>query len=667
MTRPDPENAVFVDFETEVSVDYNLHGMSARAYIQDDRFNVLTVALAEGAGPIRFFHKLAAPGATVIDAVAVIRRALERGKWLVCHNTGFDGLILALRFGIEAEHVFDTMGYAAYLGIGDSLANAARHIGLQKAEHPPFDETSLRDPQVLRRLARYNAMDMMITRRLFQAAIADPSFPDSEFSALDITLRNNLKGLRLDVANVDRVAASLVEARDRLLEDIAKKWTIDTSMLRSKKAMPAFLETTFGYRPRNLRKNDPELLAVAADNPRLAEFLAKRNTVGSLTKNASQLSRYATLGGRIYSPLRYCGSHTGRFSGSGKDCDRVNIHSLPKAEKAPHPAIAGIRTLIIPEPGRNFVAGDLSTIEPRVIAALAGEEAMMDIFRRGEDIYIWFGGYVFPGVRIVKNGENNHLRKILKEAVLGLGFGMGAATFKQRVRAVAPDAAEEDIRRVFMTYQDTFPGIRELRQAYWRAFRRAADYGESTVVGRCIFQRSGVHEAGPTVEVRLPTGRSIYYRAIQVTDAMAPWGPTKDYSYASDFEYVARPKRTGKKEGTVVKSSDGRLREFIRAHGVVENIVQAVARDIMVHQMLAIAAKGNLRPVFHVHDELVCECSACVCPEAAAGEHRHDCPWRAACAELLATMSRMPATLPELMDIPLEAEINEKVRETYAG
>lgn len=665
MTRPTPENGVYVDFETATTSDYSLGSMSSRAYIEDPRFDALSVSVAVGAGPIRFFHKLGAPGAAVADGVDVIRAALGGGAWLVCHNTGFDALILKLRYGIEARHVFDTIGYAAYLRLGTSLSNVARHMGLRKLEAPNFDEGSLRDPTLLAKFARYNAADVMLVRKIFTAACTDATFPAAEFEVLDLTQRNNITGLRLDTSRIGIVGRQLADARDQLLGEIATRWTVDTTKLGSPKAMSSFIETTFGYKPACLRKDDPELLGAAAENPALAEFLRKRNEVRTLGKYAAQLAGYARVGGRVFSPLRYNGAHTGRFSGSGKDCDRINIHNLPKAKRAPHPAIGSIRTLIVPEEGKNFVAADLSTIEARVIAALAGEEEMLRIFRERRDLYVWFSSRVFPGINIVKNGENDDKRQLGKQAVLGLGFGMGFKTFRQRVRLADPTSTDEDIRKVFDTYQNSFPGIASLRRNFWSAFRRAADYGESLLLGRCVFSRTTGTEGGPTVEIALPTGRRLFYRAIQTLDAVRPWGPGLDYVFDPDFEYEATSRRHGG-AAKVIKMADGRLREFVTPQKVVENAVQAIARDIMVHQMLDLA-RGSLRPVFHVHDELVCECAACDC---AAHDHAapgRTCSWFTAGRELVAGMSRVPATLPELTDIPVEAELNPAVWRTYAG
>ena len=111
------------------------------------------------------------------------------------------------------------------------------------------------------------------------------------------------------------------------------------------------------------------------------------------------------------------------------------------------------------------------------------------------------------------------------------------------------------------------------------------------------------------------------------------------------------------------KFPDGRVRLLLSAPMLVENIVQAVARDVLVHQMLELDRQG-IRSVFHVHDELVVAAGACACP---GDQHQPDCKWEAGLAQLLGVMSRIPDSLPGVRDIPVSAEANRSVRLSYAG
>jgi len=302
------------------------------------------------------------------------------------------------------------------------------------------------------------------------------------------------------------------------------------------------------------------------------------------------------------------------------------------------------------------------------VAALAGEEAMMRLFRERRDIYVWRGNQVFPGKNIVKNGENDYLRNLCKEAVLGLGFGMGIKKFLERVLLVDSTLPAEDVKRVFATYQNKFPRIAQLRKDYWRAFVRAADFGVATRIGRCLFARSTDASRGLTVAVHLPTGRRLFYRSIETTEVVKSWGPGKDYWYAPDYEYEVNPDRHRGTHGAKVrKCADGRVRDLVNSVAIVENIVQAVARDILMHQMLEVQRSENLRPLFHVHDELVCECPPCTCGSTEKAMHAASCPWVQAGSELVMAMSRIPASLSAIADIPVEAELSAQVRGSYGG
>jgi hypothetical protein len=135
--RPTASDAVFVDIETFADKVFSLEKMSTRAYVEDPRFDLLTVAIGDGEGDIIFFHKLGTPG---VDSLAEARQALEQaatqGRWLVAHNTNFDGLGLKKRWGVSFRHLFDTLGYLRFLGLGGALANGAQLVGRRKATAP---------------------------------------------------------------------------------------------------------------------------------------------------------------------------------------------------------------------------------------------------------------------------------------------------------------------------------------------------------------------------------------------------------------------------------------------------------------------------------------------------------------------------------------------------
>ena len=669
--RPTVESTVFVDFETPKTRSYNLNKRSNRAYILDPRFEVLSLAVAVGRGLIAFFHKYGPPGGTVADGINMVTSELAAGKMLVAHNLGFDALILKLRFGITASKMFDTKDYATSLGLGGSLDNLARHLGLRKLESPPFDEASLRDPPTLAQLARYNSVDVKIARRAFIAAVNDPRFMDEEFEVVDVTAKSNIAGLRIDSVRLTGIGTLLDEAKQTFLAELGTTTAFDTSKVNSLPAVGDFLEATHGERPASLDKKRDELPAFLRAHPDARPFISKWQTVRSLKTRSKQIKEYEALGGRVFSHLRYHAAHTGRFAGGGDACDKFSVQNFPKAKNSSHPAIGLLRTLIIPEDGENFVAADLATIEARVIATLANEPEMLQRFRDNEDLYVWLANQIFPGVTVVKDKTNDHLRMLCKAAVLGLGFGMGFDTFQGNILRTMPDTSPGDVRRVFDMFKATFPRLALLRRELWDAFQLALHTSDPQQAGRCTFVRADTGaEGGPTVLVELPSGRFLFYRAIQETPALTPWGaPCTDYWYADGYEYSTEV-RHGKHGPKSKLFHDNRWRDRVNQTAVVENIVQATARDIFAHQMLVTARGGRLRSAFHVHDELVGACGQCTCEFVEwkkPDDHLPGCAWAGAARELIEKMSTVPLSLPSLADVPVAAELSKGVWRTYAG
>lgn len=667
--RPSADDCVFVDFETPTAPTYNLRDLGPLQYVMDPRFRVLCLGIAVGLGPISCYRLNGPPSGDVTDGIQLVRTELASGKWLVCHNAGFDALILKLRFGVEPSRVFDTRDYANALRIGASLENLALHLGLRKFDSPPFDESSLRDPRSLARLAKYNAQDVRITRAAFLAAVNDPKFPDEEFDVVDLTARQNLAGILLNPnrlmavrSELEGVAASLVPAL-RVFPDF------DPEKFNSYRYVGEYLEHKHGARPASFKRKGDDLPAYLRQYPAAVPFITQWQTARAVEAAANGLA--ARSGGRIYSQLRYHAAHTGRFTAGGDACDNFNIQALPKASRVLHPSIGLVRTIVTPDEGAFFVAADLSAIEARVIATLAGEEMMLEQFRNGGDLYVWLARQMFPGMPVAKNGPNEHLRELCKAAVLGIGFGMGFDTFQRGIIRVMPETPSEHIQLVYSQFKEMTPRLAQLRRETWTAFGRALSTGEPQHAARCVFLAvEGGADHGPTMLVELPSGRFLYFRDIWTKDGATRSGrPVAEYWYADGREYDATT-RHGKKGPKSRLFPDDRYRDPVYETVVIENIVQGCARDIFVHQMLDLDRSREVRPAFHVHDEHVCTCRPCTCDFSGwkpPAEHEQGCQWAGAAARLVELMSKVPGTLPALADVPVSAELSKDVGRSYGG
>ncbi|WP_434043976.1 MULTISPECIES: DNA polymerase [Sorangium] len=667
--KPRVEDCVFVDFETVTTGDLSLKKMSTFEYLTDRRFDVLCVAIALGRGDVHVYSKGAPSSAGLDQAQAVLRKAADDGQRLVAHNVGFDGLVCKLRCGLDFSGYFDTTGYARFLGIQAGLANTAAFFGKNKLEAPPFTEASLLDPALRQKMMRYCATDVALARFIFSQAVADEQYPAAEFVINSMTAAANLRGLRVDTTQAAAFATELANLRAATLTEFASSFDFDTSDLSKTKKVLAVLEDRWGIKLTSLDKRDPTRADAIAHAPEAQRFLALRQRLQTLRRAVQSASAYAKIpSGRIYNFAHYYGAHTGRFTAGGRDAGKLNIHTLFKTKNsAKIPELGRERTLIVPTEGSSFRAADLSNIEARVVAWVAGEQALLDQFATpGSDVYIWFAQPIFPGVRIVKGGENDHLRQLGKEAVLGLGFGMGFDKFLERVRAAVPGVDAELVQRMFDAYQGLFPRIRGIRYTLHRRFAHAVDQHVASHAGPCpIYLSREPPAAGPTVVVGLPTGRSLFYRSVLAEDELWPRGPQRAFWYAPSATCHPSVRSRARGQG-VRRFLDGQIRARVTPQVLIENIVQAIARDLMVHQAMQLEQAG-LRVAFHAHDEVVVECSACLCVGAAARRHEDSCPWIAAGKVMKTIMSAVPPTLPGLSGLPVACELKEEVRTTYAG
>ena len=234
------------------------------------------------------------------------------------------------------------------------------------------------------------------------------------------------------------------------------------------------------------------------------------------------------------------------------------------------------RTALIPQHGYKFIVADFSAIEARVLAYLAGEQWRLDVFERGGDIYCASASQMFK-VPVEKHGVNGHLRQKGKIAELALGYGGGIGALRA-MGALSMGLAEEELQPLVDMWRASNPRI----VAFWWAVDRAV---KETVRMHLQTQTRGITfrwQSG-MLFIELPSGRHLSYAKPRI-------GQNKFGGEAVTYAGTGATKKW----------------ERIESYGpkFVENITQAVARDI-----LAYAMKGmqDYRIVAHVHDEVIIE------------------------------------------------------------
>jgi DNA polymerase len=309
------------------------------------------------------------------------------------------------------------------------------------------------------------------------------------------------------------------------------------------------------------------------------------------------MEQYACKDNRARGLFQFYGANrTGRFAGRGIQLqnlprnymeDLVQARSLVKAgdfegldllyDSIPDVLSELIRTALIPKEGVRFIVADFSAIEARVIAWLAGERWRLDVFKNGGDIYCASATQMF-GTPVDKHGANSHLRQKGKIAELALGYGgsVGALT---AMGALQMGLSEEELHPLVTTWRNANPNITKL---WWDVDRAVKECNKSisktTTHGVDFICKSGM------LFIQLPSGRKLAYVKPRI-------GENRFGGETVTYEGVGATKKW----------------ERIDSYGpkFVENIVQAIARDILCH---AIQALKDHRIVAHVHDEIIIEC-----------------------------------------------------------
>lgn len=324
----------------------------------------------------------------------------------------------------------------------------------------------------------------------------------------------------------------------------------------------------------------------------------------SSTAKYEAMTRWACPDARVRGGMLYHGASTGRWSGAG-----VQPHNFPKGKlkdwdmedawatlnlgdrelissiygSVMEPLSQGLRGAIVASEGKQLFVADYAAIEARVLLWLARELEALDIFRRGDDIYCEMASRIYNRV-ITKKDKNE--RQLGKFAVLGLGYGMGAAKFVDTAATWGITVSEEFAKQIVTTYRETFSLVPVLWNDQEQGAIEAVDSKDPV---DCRFTTWQVD--APFLYCTLPSGRRLAYPFPEIHKRTMPWGE--------------------KRWGLTYMGVDGYSHKWKRqvTYGgmLVENITQAVSRDIMAEAMLRAEESGVYEPVLSVHDELVAE------------------------------------------------------------
>lgn len=479
-------------------------------------------------------------------------------------------------------------------------------------------------PDKWARFSEYCRRDVEVCQGIYYR-LSNYPVTDMERRVWALDARINERGVLVDL-DLARAAINVDDAfREEHADEMRRLTGLDNP--NSVAQLKDWLETV-GIQVGSLGKETVAELRAKATDPTTRRVLELRGLLGKTsTKKYEAMVNAAGADDRVRGITQYYGAgRTGRWAGRlvqlqnlpqnhldgiGEVREIVRAKDLDTLEllydSVPDVLSQLIRTAFVAKPGHTFLVSDYAAIEARVIAYLAGEKWRLDVFAQGGDIYCSSASQMFK-VPVVKHGINGHLRQKGKIAELACGYGGGVGALKA-FGADKMGLTEEEMQDIVTQWRAASPTIPRLWREVEQAAKNALKYqGRTFPVSQKVYdpERARENEArmgaaagsysdffngGIVCKYRrdkdalrclLPSGRILTY-----------WGARLDTDGSICF--MGQNQTTRKWEKT--ETWGGKL---------VENIVQAYARDCLAVAMLRLDAAGY-KIVFHVHDEIIAE------------------------------------------------------------
>ncbi len=669
-----PPLRLSLDIETYSPVELAKSGIYR--YAESPDFRVLLIGYSVNGGPVEVVDLASGdPLPTgLVNMLLIYNRDLQ--KW--AFNASFERVCLSrlLRdYGYlkEGEYLSPvgwrcSMVWSAYLGLPMSLAGAGAVLGLdrQKLEtgksliryfcrpckpsllnglqtrNPPSA-----DPEKWKQFLEYNIRDVE-TEMGIQQRLANYPVPDEVWKEYEMDQRINDRGVRVDTAFVESALALDERSRLDLTAELSRLTKIQNP--NSAAQIREWLRA-HGQETESLSKKEvKEMLKQAPEGIREV-LLLRQQLAKTSVKKYQAIENSVCADGRVRGMFQFYGAaRSGRWAGrlvqlqnlpqnhlEALDAVRCIVHqplvpgtsgssgcggaaplgSVPVGSPAPLGSVPSgayetlkvlydsvpdvlselLRTAFIPAEGKKFIVCDFSAIEARVIAWLAGESWRQEVFAKGGDIYCASASAMFH-VPVEKHGVNGHLRQKGKIAELALGYGGGVGALKS-MGALEMGVPENELQPLVDAWRSANPNIVRLWWNVDKAVKTAIRQKTTVQLFHLKFSyRSGM------LFITLPSGRALSY----------PKPRLCENKFGGESVCYMGPGPT-------------RRWEQIESYGpkFVENIVQGISRDLLVHAMFQLQSDskrtvplGPLDIVAHVHDEVILETDSAVTVEEVA-------------------------------------------------
>ena len=617
-------NMITIDIETKSDKDISKCGVYA--YTDTPYFDILLFAYSIDGQPVQVVDM--ANGEEIPENV--LAALVDENVIKMAFNVNFERVCLSkyLRknypqyfqsYSIDEDTVGDflnpeswhcSMIHARTLGLPSSLAEVGKVLGIEQQKMTegkvlvkffcvPYDTVdgvpqfhNPKDyPDKWEIFKAYNKRDveaeMEIDKKLSRFPV--PDFIWQEFY-LDQEI--NDRGILVDMQLADKAISLDAEAKEELTTEMQRLTGVENP--NSVYQLLDWLETQ-GYKSDSLGKAQVQELIKTAKEPVKSVLQMRLQLSKSSVKKYTAMKNTACSDNRARGMFSFYGaSRTGRWAGRNVQLQNLPQNHLPDLSEArelvkygsfediqmlyddvPDTLSQLIRTAFIPRQGMKFIVADFSAIEARVIAWLAGEEWRMKAFANGEDIYCASASKMF-GVPVVKHGENGQLRQKGKISELACGFGGSVGAMKAMGGSEMSDA---ELKQIVTDWRTASPHIVQL---WWdvenAAIKAVRDKTETETHGIHFSYESGF------LFIKLLSGRRLAYVKPRI-------GENRFGGDSITYEGIG----TGRKWERL-ETYSGKL---------VENIVQATARDLLFYSMQTLS---QYFIVGHIHDEMIIEC-----------------------------------------------------------
>ncbi len=630
-----------IDLETHSSVD--LGKSSVYRYVESPDFEILLFGYSVDSGDVQVVDL--AHGERIPPSIIEALSDEQVHKW--AFNANFERVCLSewLRrngyplyneyYSIPDDPCMDyldpagwycTMVWSAYLGLPLSLKDVGTALGLDKQKltegkdliryfcvpdkdgkrHLPSDA-----PDKWQTFKAYNMRDVE-TEMAIQARLKKYSVLDEVWDQYHLDQQINDRGIAVDMQLVCNAIAMDEHSREELNIKLQELTMLDNP--NSVQQMKNWLSEN-GLETDTLGKKQVTELLKTAPEPLKSVLLLRQQLAKSSVKKYQAMEATVCADGRVRGCFQFYGARTGRWADrniqlqnlpQNKMPDLVEARSLVKSgdyeavrplyDSTPDVLSQLIRTAFVPRPGCTFFVADFSAIEARVIAWLAGEEWRQHVFAEGKDIYCASASQMF-GVPVEKHGINGHLRQKGKISELALGYGGSVGALKA-MGALEMGLHEEELKPLVDAWRKANPRIVQL----WWDVDEAV---KSAIAQKCTTATHGIKftcQSG-MLFITLPSGRQLSYVKPQIGE---------NQFGSSAITYM----------GTNTARQWARLESY--GPKFVENIVQAISRDILCYAM------QTLRHCFivaHVHDELIIEADPRMSLDAVCTQMGRTPPW----------------------------------------